>query len=115
MQGVIYFSKDSKEILLNRESYGNAVPADEEDLSTTSLSYLLNTGSEAVKIDIVNCSLNGDIINIPASPINVGTSLGRPTNKGIGQIFFDTILNKPIWWTGTKWVNSDGTDLDNTA
>lgn len=81
-------------------------------LSTTSPSYLLNTGSEAVKLDIVDCSLNGDIINIPASPINVGTSLRRPTNKGIGQIFFDTTLNKPIWWDGTKWVNSDGIEID---
>ena len=33
MQGGVYFSKDSKEILLNGESYGNAVPADEEDLT----------------------------------------------------------------------------------
>lgn len=81
-------------------------------LSTTSPSYLLNTGSEAVKIDIVNCSLNGDIINIPASPINVGTSLGRPTNKGVGQIFFDTALNKPIWWDGTKWVSCDNENAD---
>lgn len=31
MQGGLYFSKDSKEILLNGESYGNATPADEED------------------------------------------------------------------------------------
>ena len=29
MQGGVYFSKDSKEIFLNGESYGNAVPADE--------------------------------------------------------------------------------------
>lgn len=81
-------------------------------LSTKDSEYILNTGSEAVKIDIVNCSLNGDIINIPALPNNTGTSLKRPTNKGIGQIFFDTTLNKPIWWTGTKWVNSDGIKID---
>lgn len=34
MQGGVYFSKDSKEILLNGESYGNAVPTDEEDLTS---------------------------------------------------------------------------------
>lgn len=34
MQGGVYFSKDSKEIFLNGESYGNAVPADEEDLTS---------------------------------------------------------------------------------
>ena len=33
MQGGVYFSKDSKEILLNGQSYGNATPADEEDIT----------------------------------------------------------------------------------
>lgn len=33
MQGGLFFSKDSKEILLNGESYGNATPADEEDIT----------------------------------------------------------------------------------
>lgn len=36
MQGSIFFSKDTKEILLNNESYGNATPADEEDLTAES-------------------------------------------------------------------------------
>lgn len=36
MQGGLYFSKDSKEILLNGESYGNAIPADEEDITAES-------------------------------------------------------------------------------
>jgi hypothetical protein len=27
----------------------------------------------------------------------------------VGQIFFDTTLGIPIWWTGTKWVNASGT------
>lgn len=33
MQGGLFFSKDSKEILLDGESYGNATPADEEDIT----------------------------------------------------------------------------------
>lgn len=33
MQGGLFFSKDSKEILLNGDSYGNATPADEEDIT----------------------------------------------------------------------------------
>lgn len=36
MQGGLFFSKDSKEILLNGESYGNAMPADEEDITAES-------------------------------------------------------------------------------
>lgn len=29
----------------------------------------------------------------------------------IGFQFFDTTLNKPIWWTGTKWVDATGADV----
>ena len=29
----------------------------------------------------------------------------------IGEIYFDKKLNKPIWWTGTKWVDATGTDV----
>ena len=36
MQGGLFFSKDSKEILFNGESYGNATPADEEDITAGS-------------------------------------------------------------------------------
>lgn len=36
MQGGLFFSKDSKEILLNGDSYGNATPADEEDITAES-------------------------------------------------------------------------------
>ena len=32
-------------------------------------------------------------------------------NFGVGQCVFDTILNKPKWWTGTKWVDATGTDV----
>lgn len=31
----------------------------------------------------------------------------RPHNANVGQSFFDTTLNKPIWWVGTYWVDSD--------
>ena len=35
----------------------------------------------------------------------------RPTNVEKGFCFFDTNLNKPIWWTGTKWVDANGADV----
>ena len=28
-----------------------------------------------------------------------------------GYQYFDTTLNKPIWWTGTKWVDATGADV----
>ena len=39
-----------------------------------------------------------------------GTTTQRHTAKlQVGQQFFDTTLNLPIWWTGTKWINASGT------
>lgn len=34
----------------------------------------------------------------------------RPTlsDTDTGYMFFDTSLNKPIWWTGTKWIDATG-------
>lgn len=32
-------------------------------------------------------------------------------NENIGYMHFDTGINKPIWWTGTKWVDADGVDV----
>ena len=39
-----------------------------------------------------------------------GTSSERSA-KYTGQMFFDTTLNKPIWWTGSKWVDATGADV----
>lgn len=43
---------------------------------------------------------------------NVGTTSQRPEVglvKGIQ--YFDTTLNKPIWWTGSKWVDATGAEV----
>lgn len=39
-----------------------------------------------------------------------GTSENRPSlsAKDIGFIYFDTTLDKPIYWNGSKWVDSTG-------
>ena len=56
MQGGVYFSKDSKEILLNGESYGNAVPADEgfEYYDTNLKKKILWNGTTWVNLDNTN-------------------------------------------------------------
>lgn len=42
-----------------------------------------------------------------------GATGGRPTasTAGVGAMFFDTTLNKPIWSTGSAWVDSAGTTV----
>jgi hypothetical protein len=43
---------------------------------------------------------------IPSS----GNSASRPiANLQVGQFYYDTSLNKPIWWNGTFWKDADGT------
>ena len=43
---------------------------------------------------------------IPTIQANV--SVRRPTSRPKGYDYFDTTLNKPIWWDGTKWVDAMG-------
>jgi len=39
-----------------------------------------------------------------------GTTAARPTaGLQIGQQYFDTTINRPIWWDGTNWINAAGT------
>jgi len=45
-----------------------------------------------------------------SSKITYGTTSQRPAvGLVIGQNYFDTTLGYPIWYNGTKWVNSSGT------
>ena len=52
--------------------------------------------------------IDGCVVGTPRS----GTKTERPTvgNHAIkaGFVYFDTDLNKPIWWTGTQWVDATG-------
>lgn len=43
---------------------------------------------------------------------NYGTTSQRPiSNLFIGQQYFDTTLNIPIFWNGTVWKNASGTTV----
>ena len=44
-----------------------------------------------------------------SSVVRYGTTSSRPAiGLTIGQTYFDTSLGIPIWYNGTKWVNSSG-------
>jgi hypothetical protein len=41
-----------------------------------------------------------------------GDTASRPSlNEANGQSYFDTDLNKPIWWNGTDWVDALGSNV----
>lgn len=53
-----------------------------------------------------------DELSAVADKINIaGSSADRPTTAVLGQCYFDTGLNKPIWFNGTKWVDYTGTEV----
>ena len=38
-----------------------------------------------------------------------GVTASRPTSSVLGQFYYDTTINRPVWWNGTSWVKADGT------
>lgn len=54
---------------------------------------------------------NGSYLKIPV--IHSGATADRPTTSlVVGQMFYDTTLNKPIWYKGSStWVDSTGTTV----
>ena len=55
---------------------------------------------------------NGQTINAinTLSTPSAGTTGARPsTGLQVGQFYFDTTINRPIWWNGTNWINAAGT------
>lgn len=61
--------------------------------------------------------INGEIYNqvdgvitLPSPIIILPSGANRPLHPKIGECFFDTSINKPIWWDGSSWILSDGTN-----
>jgi hypothetical protein len=38
-----------------------------------------------------------------------GATTARPATPTVGQMFYDTILSKPIWYSGSAWNDAAGT------
>lgn len=43
-------------------------------------------------------------VNVLVDPVIAGTTANRPALPRVGETWFDTTLNLPIWWNGTEWV-----------
>ncbi len=50
----------------------------------------------------------GELYSQSAAPVSGNTS-SRPTATNVGEFYFDTSIGKPIWWSGTNWVDATGT------
>lgn len=61
----------------------------------------LNTNGKEIKLN--------NIVNGVPNSYDSGTTSNRPTNGNyIKRMYFDTTLGKPIYWSGTIWVDANG-------
>lgn len=58
------------------------------------------------KTKVIN--LNVDRIVLSGTWFDSGTTSNRPTNVLVGFQYFDTTVNKPIFWDGSKWIDATG-------
>jgi len=40
---------------------------------------------------------------------SAGATGSRPLGAALGEMFFDTTVGFPVWWTGALWVDASGT------
>jgi hypothetical protein len=38
-----------------------------------------------------------------------GVTGSRPVSSVLGQFYYDTTIDRPIWWNGSAWKKADGT------
>lgn len=58
------------------------------------------------KTKVIN--LNVDRIVLSGTWFDSGTTSNRPTNVLVGFQYFDTTINKPIFYDGSKWIDATG-------
>lgn len=58
------------------------------------------------KTKVIN--LNVDRIVLSGTWFDSGTTSNRPTNVLVGFQYFDTTINKPIFWDGSKQIDATG-------
>lgn len=88
-------------------SYTAIFPSD-DTVGFTINSNLTNVDGEtvdAISLATFEGELNGK------ADLSMGATTDRPTGQVTGYQYFDTTLNKPIWYTGTVWVDATGTTV----
>lgn len=70
------------------------------NIITFRVTNLLPEGLEKIPISFL-----GNIAN------NSGKTEDRPTNADKGFQYYDTDINKPIWWNGSSWTDASGSTV----
>ena len=85
------------------------------DISSSKNAVFVDNATDIQILDVDSNSIHYTYNNkiLP----NKGTTQDRPDLNEYNNIFkyFDTTLNKPIWWNGTEWIQAGITDLATTT
>ena len=82
---------------------GTTSPIDSLEANPGSIYVKYNTGQSFIKS--WGTGIQGWV---PQQRIRNSTTASRPSYDIVGEMLFDTTLNKPIWWSGENWVDATG-------
>lgn len=90
--------------------YGDGDPND-NDISAPIGSLYFNESPQAPNTGLYVRRINGSGGWRQLRGVDSGVTASRPslTSLPVGATYFDTTLNKPVWWNGSNWVDSAGT------
>ena len=108
--GSIGSSKNYSDTEMNQIYYHNG-SSDEEFI------FIVDFSEANIPTNKLNNSLlvelrNNDNQNKQFQMINIGSTDQRPLNPQIGTSYYDTTINKPLWYFDNHWRQYDGTQVD---
>lgn len=71
----------------------------------------LTTTDTGIGSLVSGISVSGNVITVNktnAIKVNSGTTRPSLESSDVGYCFFDTSLNKPLWWNGSEWKDATG-------
>jgi hypothetical protein len=120
-----YLTRDAKEIVNNMQTYSkpNPVAFFSKAYNLWAYSRVINVpdGIEYIFVGLANTG-NEDVDNMVVWSLNpidaitteksvMGPIDKKPASLPLGMSYFDTTNNRPIYWTGQKWVDANGKEL----
>ncbi|KRK51909.1 glycosyl hydrolase family 28-related protein [Companilactobacillus kimchii] len=70
-------------------------------------------GDENLHVELINSSCNSKMSLKPGTVGQSGTTANRPSaNLYVGYQYYDTNLNKTIWYDGSAWKDANGTNIE---
>ena len=84
-----------------------------DSVTSKNMQYLAFNTCENVLVSSIDYSILTNINSTIFTKTKLGLGMStRPTSDlYVGYCHYDNGLKKPIWWTGTNWVDANGTTV----